>query len=320
MRLKFLILAAAMLMPAAALAQDASVPSRIDRLEQEVRALQRKVFPGASDRYFEPEIKPQEQPSRLPGSTTDITIIGNLMTRVDALEGQLARLTGQVEERGNQMRQYETQLTALQARLAKLESAPAATPSTGGADVPVDQISDAPSNAPTAATPISATPRPAASKPATPKSAAAATPARQQAVAAIERPKTSDAADDSYIYGYRLWEAGFYPEAQAQLAKTVKDFPRSTRASHARNLLGRAYLDDGKPATSAQYFLENYQKDPRGERAADSLYFLGQALTSLNKTSEACQAYAELADVYPDDAKGRLAGRVTAGKAKANCK
>ena len=67
-----------------------------------------------------------------------------------------------------------------------------------------------------------------------------------------------------------------------------------------RNLQGRAYLDDNKPATAARIFLANYQDNPRGERAADSLYYLGQALTRLNRRTEACRVYDELAQVYPN--------------------
>ena len=308
MRIKYMILLGAALLPVAASAQDNSVPGRLDRLEQEVRALQRQVFPGGSDKYFQPEIQSPDSPRALPGTAGDTSTVANLMARVDALEGQLASLTGQVEERGNDVRQLETRLSALQDRLARLEAAPpaaAAGPADDG-DLP---------NTSAAATPPAAA-RPPAERPA----AAVTTAARQQSVAAIERPSTGDAAEDSYIYGYRLWEAGFFPEAQAQLAKTVKDYPKAARVSYARNLLGRAWLDDKKPATSAQYFLENYQKDPRGDRAPDSLYFLGVALTQLNKKSEACQAYAELADVYPDVSAGRLADRVTTGKAKADCK
>lgn len=301
MHLKYWILAAAALVPVAAHAQDASVPGRLDRLEQEVRALQRQVFPGGSDRFFQPEIQSQQQPRTVPGTANDTSTVSNLMTRVDALEGQLASLTGQVEERGYQMRQLETRLSEMQDRLAKLEAAPTAAAPPAEEEAPFT------------------TTTPASQSPSSETTSAVSTVARQQAVAAVERPSTGNATEDSYTYGYRLWEAEFYPEAQAQLAKTVKDYPSSRRASHARNLLGRAWLDDGKPATSAQHFLENYQKDPRGERAPDSLYFLGVALTELDKNSEACQAYSELADVYPDIASGRLADRVASGREKADC-
>ena len=35
---------------------------------------------------------------------------------------------------------------------------------------------------------------------------------------AIAKPQTDDPGDDEYSYGFRLWEAGYYPEAQQQLA------------------------------------------------------------------------------------------------------
>ena len=70
--------------------------------------------------------------------------------------------------------------------------------------------------------------------------------------------------------------------------------------SWMRNLAGRAHLDDNRPATAARIFLANYQENPRGERAADSLYFLGQSLTRLDRRAEACRVYDELAQVYPN--------------------
>ena len=54
-------------------------------------------------------------------------------------------------------------------------------------------------------------------------------------------PETGDAAEDSYIYGFRLWEAKYYPEAQAQLKKTFETHP-----DHRREIWHHA--DDGSIA------------------------------------------------------------------------
>lgn len=145
-------------------------------------------------------------------------------------------------------------------------------------------------------------------------------PPRSAAVAAIERPTTSNAFEDGYTYGYRLWQAKFYREAQAALEETLATFPGDERASYARNLLGRAWLDDQKPATAVKVFYENYKTDPRGARAPDSLFFLGAALTDLGKAVEACEAFSELAKSYPDEATGRLADRLKSGNIRAKCK
>tara|TARA_R110002110_G_scaffold111459_2_gene277544 strand:+ start:348 stop:1217 length:870 start_codon:yes stop_codon:yes gene_type:complete len=273
-------------MPAAA--QNTNIEPRVDRLEQEMRAVQRKVFPGGSTRYFEPEITAERGPAS-PATNNTSSAVSDLIARVDALEASLANLTGQVEENGFRLKKIEDKMAATEALAASAKGqGPAAL-------------------------------LPAAK--AAPKAAEAAPdPERVASVAAIVMPETGDAAEDAYVYGYRLWDAKFYPEAQAQLKKMVEDNPNHRRASFAQNLLGRAYLDDDKPALASVALYENYQKRPRGERAPDSLYYLSTALVQLNKKADACRVLAEMQDVYPDVASGRLADRVASGKAAANCK
>ena len=119
--------------------------------------------------------------------------------------------------------------------------------------------------------------------------------------------------------GYRLWEAKRYAEAEALLKSVVAKYPKHRRASYAQNLLGRSYLDGGKPAMAAEAFYSNYQKMPRGERAPDSLYFLGQALVQLKKPAEACKVYDELRDVYGATIAEPLKSRVSKARADAKC-
>ncbi|HEX7743387.1 MAG TPA: hypothetical protein VF442_13305, partial [Sphingobium sp.] len=89
--------------------------------------------------------------------------------------------------------------------------------------------------------------------------------------------------------------------------------------SRAANLLGRAYLDDGKPALASVAFYDNYQKRPRGDRAADSLAWLGEALIQLKKPADACKVYAELEQVYGASLSANLRGLMDKGRAKAKC-
>jgi TolA-binding protein len=100
----------------------------------------------------------------------------------------------------------------------------------------------------------------------------------------------------------------------------AKKFPKHMRASYARNLAGRAYLDDNKPATAAKVLLSNYQIDPKGERAADSLLFLGEALMKLGKPVEACKVYAELQDVYGPSMRDFVRQRLPQARSEAKCK
>jgi TolA-binding protein len=142
---------------------------------------------------------------------------------------------------------------------------------------------------------------------------------RIMAVAAIKRPLTGDAFEDGHSYGYSLWEAKFYPEARFVLEETLVKFPNHKRASYARYLLGRAWLDDKKPATAVKVFYENYKADPRGDRAPDSLLFLGSALTDLGKAAEACEAFGELQRQFPDEASGRLSVPLSVSLSAARC-
>lgn len=299
-----LLSAAALMSGTAAVAQDANIDGRVGKLEKEMRAVQRQVFPNGAGKFIEPDI--QSPTTAKPATSSTSTATADLIARVDALEAQLATLTGQVEQQGNATR-------GLEARLKLIESQLASAPPSASVSSPAPAAS---APAPAAVT-VRPKPVPTVTKPAV---AAKPSASRVAAVAAIERPSTGDAFEDGYNYGYRLWEAKFFPEAQTTLEETVTKFPKHRRASYARNLLGRAWLDDKKPATAVKVFYDNYKADPRGDRAPESLFFLGSALTDLGKTAEACEAFGELAKAYPDVASGRLAERIASGKTRAKCK
>jgi TolA-binding protein len=282
---------------------------RVKKLEAEVRALQRKVFPGSDGKYFEAEIaRPAATTVAPPAVTTGP--VNDLVGRIDAVEGALARITAQSEENANRMGKLEARLTALEGGNAAQAGGPAAA--TGPADIA--------SAATLPARPASITGSLAANTAAMAGSSAAKpSAARIAAVAAIDRPVSGDQAEDDYLYGYRLWEAKFFPEAAQQLKATADKYPKGKRISYTRNLLGRAYLDDGKPGTAAQVFLQNYQADKTGDRAADSLLYLGVAMTRLKETKRACVALAEFAEMYPGEAAGRLANQYASAKSAVTC-
>ena len=263
-----LVLLASVATPALSQRSD-SVERRVDRLEQELRAVQRRVFPDGRAQFVEPEIRPETGAPTRPGVSGDA--LSSLAARMDALESQLRTLTGQVEEQGYRSRQLEDQIAQLRAdlggRLDRLEQSPRPTIS-----------------APQVTTPPQAAPEETPADPAGDEPPAPAT----------------DAAEEAYNAGYRLWNAGRFGEAQQALEAAATQYPDSRWASWMRNLQGRAYLDDDKPATAARILLANYQDNPRGERAADSLYFLGQALARLDRRAEACRVYSELEQVYPN--------------------
>ena len=98
--------------------------------------------------------------------------------------------------------------------------------------------------------------------------------------------------------GFRLWEAGQYDQAIAALKSFTAAYPKHRRVSYANNLIGRSLLDKGDARGAASALLANYRTNPSGERAPDSLLYLGQALMKLGQPGQACKAYGELDAVY----------------------
>lgn len=96
----------------AGIASAQSVEGRVDRLEREMRAVQRKVFPGGAGLTVEPQITgPAQGPVTAPGSPAS-SVLSDLNARVNALESQMATLTGQSEQNGYNIRQLEEAFTA----------------------------------------------------------------------------------------------------------------------------------------------------------------------------------------------------------------
>lgn len=285
-----------------ALAQEAGVGQRVDRLEKEMRAVQRKVFPGGSQQFLEAQIGAQPAPQAdvgVPASSP----VADLSARVSSLEQELSRLTGQTEQNSFKIRQIEEQFARFKSdadsRLNAVEGAPSMGGGLGGATSP--RLPP-----PSAATPVGPARTPFAGDP-------------------IPAPETAsnsvDPGEDAYLAGYRLWEQKKYGEAETVLKAMVAKYPKHRRASYAQNLLGRAYLDDGQPAKAAEALYANYQKMPRGERAPDSLYYLGQSLMALKppKMADACKVYGELMDVYGEKIAQPLKDRIAKGRVDAKC-
>lgn len=311
--------------PVPSMAQDSDAEARLRRAEAEIRALQRAVFPGGDGRFFEPQISAQEQPSttRVTSNAPSTTALTDILARLDAIELQLQRLTALTEENFNSLGMMEERIAALEARpiapVVPVEevasetgddtgSEQAATDSnlavmTGGASDGSQEAAEEVAGAAEAA--AEALDGPSAE--------------RLAAVQEITKPQSDDPADDEYIYGFRLWNAGFYPEARQQLASYVEQFPDHFRISYGRNLLGRSFLDDGMPEEAARWFLRNYQADRTARRAPDSLLFLAESMIAMEDTRRACIALAEFGDTYPAIATGRLADQYESNRLRVDC-
>jgi TolA-binding protein len=259
---------------------------RIDRLEKQVRQVQKQVFPKG-------------QPADTAGFVDDPAATqvqaNQLSNRLDAIEQQMSDLVRASEENGNRLSTMEAELARLRAdqdrRLRAIES--------GSGDGP----------ATTDATPTDAEP------------AGVPPPAPKPRVEAPRPVQTAtDDAETAYDAGFRLWEAKKYDLAITSLKKMIADYPGHRRVSWARNLIGRSLLDKGQYRPAAEALLANYRADKDGERAPDSLYYLGQASMKLGQPTQACKAYAELENVYGTAIRPALRNLLPAARAEAKCK
>lgn len=296
------------------LAQDSGgIDKRIGRLESEMKAVQRKVFPGGNGKYFEPEIAPVVIAAPEPIGVPATSPIADLTTRVDGLERQLATLTGQVERANFRTRQVEEALAKFRAdaefRMTQLE---------GGAPAPaVAAVTVPPVTLPAV--------KPAAppSRPGTPP-VKLPTPKATELEAAIDVPVVTppvDPIEAEFQAAYSLYQNKRYTEAEVALAAFVTKRAKSKRASHAQYWLGRAYLSDKQPAPAAKAFLDNYRNMPKGERAPDSLVWLGQSLMAMTPPNpvKACEVYDEMTSVYATKLTPALTSQLAKGRATAKC-
>ena len=243
------------------------------------------------------QVQPQYPAAQPQPAATQASVI-NLDNRIVALERQISDLLRAEEENGRRISQLESTLQqereASAQRISTLESRLAA-----GSSVPTV----------TASEPVSEKP----------KTAVASTASTPKPVAAVASTDT-DPAEEAYDAGYQLWKAGKYDEAIGTLRAFSSAYPNHRRTSWANNLAGRAMLDKGEARAAAEVLLANYRGNPKGERAADSLFYLGQSLMKLDQPSQACKAYGELEAVYGSNMRADLQKMLPTAKTQAKCK
>ena len=304
----FAALALVSLAPADAQRRQATPEERIERLEKQVRQVQKQVFPKG-------------QPADTAGFTDDpaatLMQTNQLSNRLDAIEQQMADIVRSSEENGNRLSTMEAELARLRAdqdrRLRTLETGGGG--GAGGAATDSGTlVSDEPAADVAADEPA---PRPLVSKP---KVESRKTPPS----AAISSAKPGDSnfdagGEEAYDRGYNLWNSGRYDEAITALRAMASSFPGHRRVSWANNLVGRSLLDKGQARAAAEALLANYRSNPKGERAPDSLFYLGQALVKLGQREQACKAYGELQDVYGATMRADLQRQLPSARAVAKC-
>ena len=264
------------------------VEKRVGKLESEMRAVQRKVFPGGDPKYFEPEIAPAAVAAPAAVGTPASAPLVDLSARVGELERQLREMTGQVEANQFKLRQLEE----AQAKLR------------GDLEFRLNALEGGATSAPTVVVPAKPGAKPVAAKP------------EPKVDAAKPAPGNADAA----------WKAAYadvlakdWPAAETAMTDFIAAWPKSTRIPQAQYWLGKSFAARDQHAQAAKSFLELYQTAPLSPRAPDSLIGLATAMNGLKKPKDACRVLGDLDSVYGEKLTPAQKADAAALRAKAKC-
>lgn len=336
-----LSLLAAVSGPAWAQSDNQVLFDRINRLENDLRTLQRRVYQGGP-------VPQSNVPSAggagslTDGNETETSVANRLNARIDQLEGQLRDLVGRFEE--VEYKNIQTQrrmdklvedvdfrFNALERPAAAAPAALAAAPSAPATAAPAVAAAGAagasssnPNQAPSregvlGALPVDAQGRPLPGAAATGAAPAARPAAAPAAPAAARSRLPAGTPKERYDFAYKLLVQSEYAEAEAAFKEFIAAHGQDALAGNAQYWVGETYYVRGQYEPAAAAFLQGYQGYPKNAKAPDSLLKLGMSLTALKKTAEACAAYGQLAKEFPNapphvkDAMGRE-------RAKAGCR
>ena len=311
-----------------AFSQDADLKGlldRIQRLERDIQTLNVEVARGGSapssalaGAGAAPALTPADFGPGLPQT------VARMEVRLSAIEDETRAATGQTEVVNHQFDQINQRLDKLVSdmdyRLGVLEKGQAELRARVMGDAPPAQAmaTEAPGIAPAPQPQSVQSGRPGLAGGAQagvlgtlsrqdaekinqggmPAKAGPGGPAQQAVAQSGGLPQGS--AKEQYTYAFGLLRQTRYDEAEGALKAFLKANANDPLASNARYWLGETFYVRGDYVKAAETFLEGYQKDPKGSKAADTLLKLGMSLSNLDKKREACAAFDKLGKEFSD--------------------
>lgn len=298
-------------MPANAQSNDVQgLADTISRLERQLQTLERSVYRGAP---------PPASTSGTGRADTGAppAAVSQLQLTTDALEEQLRRLTGQVEELDFQVRQMNQRMDRLVAdvdfRLRELEQAGAPAGSAAAPRGATQPIAPSVPRAPGEVT-VSGDPgasriigtltesqlRAAGVEPATDAGSSGGEEAAAQVAATDPGALPPGTPRERYDHARQFLLRRDFEGAEAALAAFVGAHPEDALAGNAQYWLGETFYVRGDYATAARAFAEGFQRYPDSSKAPDNLLKLGMSLAQLDQSEDACITLKKLQIEYPD--------------------
>ncbi len=225
---------------------------------------------------------------------------GDFQQRLEQVNGEISRITGELEQLEFRVRQHEQQskqkLEDLEYRIIELE----------GGDPSILFQEEKP-----------AQPQQQGSltEPAQPSGGTLGTLTTNSAGQTVAASAAS-AEQAAFDAGVLAAQAGRQGDAKSLLEGFVRQYPNSPLAGEAYHWLGESYLAGGDYQAAASRFLDAATLYPANAKAPDSLVRLGMTLSLMGQNQVACSTLREVRQCYPGasnavqqaDAEARRAG------------
>lgn len=283
---------------------------RLTRLENAVRDLQATLY-SVEGQQPGTRSMPMDGPLALSGGEDGASTV----VRIQSLERELARLTGEVEELRFRYREQQRQIETIIAVLGGGEVGMGGEDEmAGGGTAPFPLAGSDQDPAGAAFGEVVGETPPQAGQTGAPADLRGSGPVAA-AAPAFELP---DNPDDAYDVAYEALLAGDYDRAEAAFEAFVERFPDAVQTADAKYLLGEIYLAGEAYAKAATVFLDHVRAYPDDPRAPEAYLKLGTAFSRLDKTDEACRIFEAARSKFPQ-MSGGVAARLRTERQRAGC-
>lgn len=283
---------------------------RLGRLEQDLNALQRKIYRDGAGVADSSAASAGKSVSSEPLPTD---VAGRLEVRMTQIEAEMRGLTGLVERVNHDISTVNSRLDKLvedvDHRLSMLESGNPGMAPAGSGTGSGQSSSGIPQTAPGSGTLGTLT----REQIETQSTAASIQPFVQE----VKLP--DGPAEVQYDFAFDLLRKKEYDQAASAFTSFVEKNSDHKLAGNAQYWLGETYYARADFERAAIAFAEGYKKYGSSSKAPDNMLKLGMSLAEIGRTDQACTAFSKLAEAYPE-ASATIRQRAATERRRNNCK